>query len=197
MTMKRLLPLLLLAAHAASPAQARSHSYALDPVHTRIAFFVTHAGFSRAIGTFSGITGTLRIDPEDPTAARVEAIVPIARLDLGDAKWRDKVLDPTFFNVKKFPEARFVSTAVEAIDGDTLRVTGDLSLHGVTQSVVLLVQMNPIRRHPLTLRNTAGFSASASLSRAAFGMQKWKKLVGDPVEVLIEVEATRERDDEE
>jgi polyisoprenoid-binding protein YceI len=195
--MKRLLPILLLAACHVSPTLAQSHSYALDPVHTRIAFFVSHAGFSRAIGTFSGISGTLQIDPDDPSAARVEAVVPITRLDLGDAKWRDKVLDPTFFNVKKFPEARFVSTAVEAIDADSLRVTGDLSLHGVTQSIVLQVQMNPIRRHPLTLRNTAGFSAGTTLSRAAFGMQKWKKLVGDPVEVLIEVEATRERDNEE
>lgn len=183
--------LFLLAMQSVRAAEDR---YELDPVHTRIVFFVQHAGFSRAIGTFSGITGTLMFDPDDPASASVEAIVPIASLELGDAKWRDKVLDPTFFNVKKFDEARFVSTSVAASESGKLRVSGELTVHGVQQPVVLEVQLNQAKRHPLTLRTTAGFSARTTLSRAVFGMKKWKKLVGDEVEVLIEVEATRKRD---
>ncbi len=175
-------------------ARAEPHRYELDPVHTRIVFFVAHAGFSRAIGTFSGVTGSLLFDPEAPTTAKVEATVPIARLDLGDAKWRVKVLDPTFFNVKKFSEAGFVSTSVEAVDPQRLRVSGELTLHGVKHPVVLDVHLNQIKRHPLSLRTTAGFSARTTLSRSAFDMKKWKKLVGDEVEVMIEVEAVRQRD---
>lgn len=179
------------------PALGEPHRYALDPIHTRIVFFVQHAGFSRAIGTFSGVTGSLLFDPVAPGSARVDATVPIARLDLGDAKWRVKVLDPTFFNVKKFSEARFASTSVEAVDPQRLRVSGELTLHGVKHPVVLDVHLNQIKRHPLSLRTTAGFSARTTLSRSAFDMEKWKKLVGDEVEVMIEVEAVRERNDKE
>ncbi len=186
--------ILMLCLLATQSVRAAADRYELDPVHTRIVFFVQHAGFSRAIGTFSGISGTLMFDPDDPASSSVQATVPIASLELGDAKWRDKVLDPTFFNVKNFVEATFISTSVVVVDAGKLRVSGDLTVHGVQQPVVLEVQLNQAKRHPLTLRTTAGFSARITLSRATYGMKKWKKLVGDEVEVLIEVEATRKRD---
>jgi polyisoprenoid-binding protein YceI len=190
----RLLACLLLAAGVARAEPAR---YELDPVHSRIVFLVSHAGFSRAIGTFSGVSGELHFDPDAPAAARVEASVPIERLELGDAKWRARILDPTFFDVKDFPTARFVSTAVEPGTDGALRVTGTLDLHGVRREVVLEAKLNRLDRHPLTLRRTAGFSARSVLKRSDFGMLKWKKLVGDEVEVLIEIEATRRRGDGE
>jgi polyisoprenoid-binding protein YceI len=177
------------------PARAEAARYELDPVHSRIVFLVQHAGFSRAIGTFSGISGELHFDPDAPAQARVEARVPIASLDLGDAKWRARILDPTFFDVKDFPTARFVSTSVDAGAAPLLRITGDLELHGVTREVVLEARLNRLDRHPLTLRRTAGFSARTVLKRFDFGMRKWKKLVGEEVEVLIEIEATRQRGD--
>lgn len=172
---------------------AQSRRYEFDPVHSRIVFFVQHAGFSRAIGTFSGVTGTLDFDPEQPSTATVQARVPIDSLNLGDAKWRKRVLDPTFFGVKRHPHASFASTAVQADVDGSLRVTGDLTLHGVTREITLDARLNQLKRHPLTLRSTAGFSARTQLSRAAFGMEKWKNLVGDEVEVMIEIEAVRAR----
>jgi polyisoprenoid-binding protein YceI len=178
-------------------AQAGTEHFALDPVHSRIAFRVSHAGFSDAIGTFSGITGTLSFDEDDWRSARVEARIPIDRLDLGDAKWRERVLDPTFFGVRKHPEARFLSTRVEPLSDSTLRITGMLLLHGIEEEVTLDVKINRIARHPLTLRRTAGFSATTTLSRAAFGMKKWKNLVGDEVTVSIEIEAERQQPKQE
>lgn len=194
-----MIPRLALLFGLALPSQlpAASRHYELDPVHSRIVFFVSHAGFSNSIGTFSGITGSLDFDPDEPAAARIEAVVPIARLDLGDAKWRERILDPTFFAVKTFPEARFVSTAVEARDDGRYTVHGDLTLHGITRRIALDARINRIGRHPLTLRSTAGFSAQTTLSRLAFGMDKWKKLVGDAVEVRIEIETTRRRNEGE
>lgn len=190
--MIRLVPALLLLLQAPI-ARAGTETYALDPVHSRIAFRVSHAGFSDAIGTFSGITGTLSFDENDWRTAHVEARIPIERLDLGDADWRERILDPTFFGAKKHPEARFVSTRVDALSGGRLSVLGVLTLHGVEREVTLAVKINRIARHPLNLRRTAGFSATTALSRAAFGMKKWKNLVGDEIEVTIEVEAQRER----
>jgi polyisoprenoid-binding protein YceI len=185
--------LLALAAPAAAPGAAHAGRYAIDPVHTRIGFQVSHAGFSSPIGTFSGATGTLDFDPADWSGAHVDVRIPIATLDLGDADWQRRILDGTFFDVKKFPEAHFVSTQVAARGKDEAEVSGELTLHGVTRPVRLQVRFNKLARHPLTFRRTAGFSATATLSRKDFGMDKWDRLVGDEVRLVLEVEATRER----
>lgn len=185
---------LLLTLFAAAPQlRAATETYAIDPVHTRVGFQVSHAGFSNPLGSFSGSHGQLDFDADDWTTAKVDVIVPITTLDLGDANWDKKILDPTFFNAKKFPEARFVSTQVEKTGETTARITGELTLLGQVHPVILNATFNALKRHPLTLRRTVGFSATATLSRAAFGMDAWKNLVGDEVRVIIELEATRQR----
>src|SRR5688572_7527578 len=124
-----------LLASAPDRVRAEPADYAVDPVHTRIAFRVGHAGFSRALGTFAGATGTLRFDPDDWSTASLALAVPIASLDLGDRDWNGKILDGTFFDVEKIPQATFASTAVEKLDERRLRVRGDLTIHGVTRPV--------------------------------------------------------------
>ena len=185
----------LLLVGAAGLAQAGPETYQLDPVHTRVAFRIDHAGFSKAIGTFSGATGELRFDPDDWSTATLDVTIPLATLDIGDDGWRDKVLDPTFLDAKAQPSARFVSTRVEPGEAGKARVFGQLALRGVSREVALDVQLNALKRHPLTLRRTAGFSASGTLRRSEFGMDAWRRLVGDEVELMIEVEAQRGRDE--
>lgn len=184
--------MVLAAALAAAPA--RAEDFAIDPVHTRIAFQVSHAGFSRPVGSFSGATGRLRFDRKDWANAQVEVRIPLSTLDLGDADWQKKILDRTFFDAEKFPEAHFVSTQVVPEAEDTAQVTGNLTLHGVTRPVTLKVKLNALARHPLTFRRTAGFSATGTISRKEFGIDSWSKLVGDEVQLILEVEATRDRD---
>jgi polyisoprenoid-binding protein YceI len=179
----------------AAAGPARAERFAIDPVHTRVAFQVSHAGFSWPVGTFSGATGTLDFDPADWSKAQVDVRVPIARLQLGDEKWQEKILDPTWFDAKQFPEAHFVSTKVEASGKDEAEVTGELTLHGVTRTVTLHAKLNALGRHPLPpFRRTAGFSATGTLSRKDFGMEHWAKVVGDEVRLILEVEATRDKD---
>jgi polyisoprenoid-binding protein YceI len=178
-----------------APARAANQSYALDPVHTRVAFQVSHAGFSNPLGSFSGASGRLEFDPEDWASAQLDVRLPIATLNLGDAKWQQKILDRTFFDAGKFPDAHFVSRKVESTGGQTARVTGDLTLHGVTAPLTLQVTFNALKRHPLTRKKTVGFSATGTLSRKAFGIDAWQHLVGDEVRLIIELEATRTRDD--
>lgn len=179
----------------ASAATAKSETYELDPVHTRVAFQVSHAGFSNPVGSFSGSSGSLQFDDKDWSSARLDVRVPIARLELGDAEWEEKILDRTFFDAKKFPEARFVSTRVEPTGQNSALVTGDLSLRGVTRPLTLKVTLNALKRHPLTLKKTAGFSATGTLSRKEFGISAWKSVVGDEVKLIIEAEALRSNDD--
>ncbi|MFT4248960.1 MAG: YceI family protein [Pseudomonas sp.] len=185
-----LAPLLTLAASVATAAPAR---YELDPVHTRVLFAIDHAGFSRALGTISGSTGTLVFDPDDWRDARLEVSIPIDRVDLGDPKWNQATLARNLLDGERFPEARFVSTRIEPQGPDHARVIGELTLHGVTREVTLEVTLNALKRHPLPpFRRTAGFSATATLQRSDFGIDAWKSMIGDSIELRIEAEAVRE-----
>jgi polyisoprenoid-binding protein YceI len=194
-----LLALLAGISAAASGSGARAagvEDYTLDPVHTRVVFLVEHAGFSRAMGAISGSSGTLRFDRDDWRSAQLDVTVPLARLDLGDAKWNGAVLASRLLDADRHPEARFVSRQVEPVDADHAKVCGELTLRGVTGPVCLDVTFNALKRHPLPpFRRTAGFSATATLSRKAFGIVAWPTVVGDEVTLLIEAEAVRSRGD--
>ncbi len=176
-----------MAAAAAEPSR-----YELDPVHTRVLVAVEHAGFSSALGTVSGTTGTLLFDPEDWRIARLEASVPLARLDLGDTAWNRAALANNLLDTDDHPVATFVSTRVEPTTANSAKVCGDLTLHGITRELCLDVTMNALKRHPLPpFRRTAGFSATTSLSRKAFGIDAWPSVIGDSIELRIEAEAIR------
>jgi polyisoprenoid-binding protein YceI len=179
--------LLLPVAALAAPA-----TYALDPVHTRVLFAVSHAGFSQAMGTVSGSTGTLQFDPDDWSSARLSVTVPLARLDMGDEKWTRAVGARGLLDVAAHPQATFTSTRIEPKDAQHANVCGTLALHGVEREVCLDVTFNQLKHHPLPpFRRTAGFSATTKLSRQAFGITAWPKVIGDEVELRIEAEAVR------
>ena len=188
----------LLAATACVPlaASAEPARYALDPVHTRLVFSLSHAGYSQAIGTISGSTGTLVFDPDDWRQARVEVEVPLARLDLGDEKWNAAALGAGLLDGKDHPVARFVSTRVESVDPTHAAVFGNLTLRGVTREVKLDVTLNQVKRYPLPpFRQVAGFSATTSIDRRDFGIDAWSnRVIGDRVELRIEAEAERIHD---
>lgn len=185
-----LLPCLF--AGASPSAHAQSRHYALDPVHTRVLFAVSHAGFSQALGTVSGTTGTLEFDPGELGSARVQASVPLERLELGDGKWNSAAT--RLLDAEAHPVASFASTSVDPIDATHAIVTGTLTLHGVAREVKLEVTFNQLRRHPLPpFRRTAGFSATTTISRKAFGITQWPSVIGDEVQLRIEAEAVRAR----
>ncbi|MGY1458943.1 MULTISPECIES: YceI family protein [unclassified Luteimonas] len=175
------------------PAQhPEARTYTLDPVHTRIAIAVDHAGFSKAIGTVSGTTGTLQLLPGSWEGARVAADIPLSQLDFGNADWNHAVAASGLLDSGRHPVASFRSTRVEPLDADRARIHGELTMRGTTREIVLEAVRNAERRHPLPpFRNTVGFSATATLSRGEFGSSAWSSMIGDAVEVRIEVEATQ------
>lgn len=189
----------LLAAAALLPlaAAAEPARYTIDPVHTRVMFSLSHAGYSQAIGTVSGSTGTLVFDPDDWRSARVQVEVPLARLDLGNEKWNAAALGSGLLDGKDHPVARFVSTRVEPVDATHAAVFGTLTLRGKTREVKLDVTLNQVKRYPLPpFRHVAGFSATTTIDRRDFGIDAWSnRVIGDRVELRIEAEATRERGD--
>ncbi|PJJ97314.1 hypothetical protein CO641_09940 [Lysobacteraceae bacterium NML91-0213] len=189
----RALPLLFVLSVLSSVATA-AERFALDPVHTRVMVAVDHAGYSKAIGTVSGSTGVLAFDPADWRQARLEARVPLQQLDFGDPRWNQAVAAANLLDAGRNPEARFVSTHVEPVAADEAIVHGQLTLRGVSRPVALQVRMNALKRHPMPpFRRTAGFSATATVSRADFGIDAWPSLIGDDVELRIEAEAFASR----
>jgi polyisoprenoid-binding protein YceI len=187
------LPFCLFAASAlAAPrAEAQLRDWRIDPVHTRVAFAVDHAGFSKALGTFSGATGTLRFDPADLATASLEVDIPVASLELGDAKWNQASLARNLLDAAAHPVARFVSTRIEALGEGRAIVHGVLTLRGQSREVALDAVVNAVKRHPMPpFRRTAGFSASTTLRRSEFGIDAWRSMIGDEVELRIEAEAT-------
>jgi polyisoprenoid-binding protein YceI len=187
---RRLIQILALSIAAASAANAAPQHFVIDPVHTRIAFRVTHLGLSQSIGTFSGANGTLDFDPADWHGAKLEVNIPLDHLDMGDAGWKKKVLSDVFLDAAKQPVARFVVTGVEPVDATHAKVTGTLSLRGRENPVVLDVTLNGVKRSFYTVfRKTAGFSATVTLHRKDWGMDAFPEAVGADVVVDIEAEA--------
>lgn len=189
-------PLLALPALALpASALAQVAGYRLDPVHTRVLFGVSHAGFSTALGTVSGSTGTLAFDPEDWRSARLQVEVPLLRADLGDAGWNRALAARNLLDTARWPVASFVSSRIEPIDPVRASVCGTLTLRGVAREQCLQVTFHQLRRAPLPpFRRTAGFSATATLKRSDFGIDAWKSMIGDEVELRIEAEAVRDDD---
>lgn len=178
---------------SAAPLAAMER-YALDPVHTRVMLAIDHAGYSQALGTVSGSSGVLAFEPGNWGSARLEARIPLEHIDFGDARWNEAVRARRLLDTGRYPDAVFVSEHVEAIADDRFLVHGHLSLRGTTRPVALDVRFNALKRYPLPpFRRTAGFSATATLSRSDFGIDAWSSLIGDTVELRIEAEAGASR----
>ena len=180
---------LALCAHATAGEPQR---YEFDPVHTRVMFAIDHAGFSKAIGTVSGSSGSLYFDPADWTGARLDVSVPMTRLDMGDSGWSASVFAPRFLDVRRYPQARFVADQVTRGDGNHGRACGQLTLHGISQPLSIPFTFNRVANTIYGLHTIAGFSATAMLDRETFGITANAGSIGQQVSVWLELEAIRD-----
>ena len=188
--MIRKLVLLVLLAGAA-PASASD--YRFDPVHTQVLFAVNHLGFSRPQGRLHVKSGFIQFDENDWPGAKVEAVVDMSSLDMGDAAWNAKLRSWEFFGAEKHPTAQFVSDNVEKTGEHSGVVHGRLTLLGITHPLDLAVTFNRAGMDSYSLHYTAGFSATATLKRSDFGMKKYLPDVGDEGTIQIEAEGLRDR----
>lgn len=180
---------LLLGALLIAPGLCKAEAFTIDPVHTRVLVGVEHAGFSRALGTASGATGTVDFDTGWKDA-RVDVQVPLDRLDFGDAAWNRAVQG--LLDTSRHPSARFVSDRVTPRDATHAEICGTFTLHGVSKPLCLDATLNAVKRHPMPpFRRTAGFSATARLDRFDYGISAWPSVIGRDVEIRIELEANR------
>ena len=195
--MRTTLPLLalsasLLAAPAfAQNAKPKSGTYNFDPEHSTVAFKYTHNNLSESHGLVRELAGTIVLDAENPANSTVEASFPIANLITVAPALDEHVRSADFFNSPDgSAEVTFKSTKVELDDdGDEAKVSGDLTMNGVTKPVVLDVDFNGAGENPMTKAATIGFNAETDVMRSEFGLDEFIPMVSDEVEIKISVEA--------
>lgn len=181
--------LALASALALAAAPVFAATYTLDPAHTQVVYSWTHFGFSHPSGQFGKIQGTLEFDAAAPTRSKVEVTIDMASLNTNVPALDEHLQKEDFFDVAKYPQATFKSTKVEAgKDSKHLKVTGDLTLHGVTKPVVLEVTINKLGEHPMRKKPAAGFDATATLKRSEFGVGAYVPNISDEIALRITTE---------
>lgn len=176
---------LLLAGNAA----AAPVSYKMDPNHTDVVASWSHFGFSNPMAHFGAVDGTIVYDADQVGKSSVKVTIPMSGMETHVAAFNDHLRSADFFDVEKFPTITFNSTKVEAAGANKLRVSGDLTVHGVTKPAVLDVTINKLGVHPMGKRAAAGFSATTTLKRTDFGVGLYAPNVSDEVTISITTEA--------
>ena len=169
----------------ADVSRVTAGTYTVDSGHTQVLFTVNHLGFSEYTGQFVNPTGSLTLDPKNPSAAKVEIVLPMANISTTVPALDTHMKNADFFDVAKFPEGRFVSTAVR-VNGSTATITGNLTLKGVTRPVTLNARFIGAGPAPMGEKKlNIGFQATTSIKRSDFGISYGIPMVSDKVDLVI------------
>ena len=148
-------------------ATADAQKYVLDASHSQIVFSYNHLGFSTTYGMFSGFEGEILFDQDDPSASSVAVVMPVSSMWTGWEKRDQHFMSADFFNASDDDTdlVSFTSTAIEVTGEDTALITGELTMNGTTQAVVLDAKLNGTGMHPMAQKDWAGFDATTTLKR--------------------------------
>lgn len=174
----------------AGSAFAAPVTYKLDPKHTNVLASWNHFGFSNPSINFGQVDGTLVYDADKVSASSVQVTLPLTGLSALADQFYDHLTSDKWFDAAKYPNATFKSTKVEAAGEGKLKVTGDLTVKGVTKPVVLDVTLNKVGEHPMAKVPAIGFDATATVKRSDFGVGAYAPMVSDEVSLKITTEAT-------
>ncbi|ETX14680.1 hypothetical protein OCH239_21995 [Roseivivax halodurans JCM 10272] len=187
--MTRLAAATALALLPATALMAEPVAYELDSSHSQIVFHYDHLGFSTGYGMFSGFDGDVMFDQEDPANSSVEVSFPVRSMLTGWEARFEHFMSDDFFGATEEDMVTFTSTDIEVTGDNTANITGDLSLNGVTQEVVLDATLNQAGEHPMEGKPWAGFSATTTLLRSDYNLGMFAPMVSDEVQVEISFEA--------
>jgi polyisoprenoid-binding protein YceI len=173
-------------------------TYKIDPAHSVADFKVRHLMVSNVRGEFSGVSGTVQFDDANPANSKVEASIDVNTIQTREAQRDTHLKSADFFDVEKFPHITFVSKKVVKTGDEEHKVTGDLTIHGVTKEVVLDVEgPTPEVKDPWGGVRT-GASAKTKINRKDFGLvwnvalETGGVLVGEDVQIHLDLELTRQ-----
>src|SRR5580692_13190934 len=183
---------LLLTLSAAAQDQDKD-TWQLDPPHSSAQFSVRHLGVSTVRGAFTKVSGTVHYDAANPGKASLQATIESASVDTRVEMRDNDLRSPRFLDAQKYPTITFQSKKVEAAGDGKLKVTGDLTIHGVTKEVVLDVDgPTPAIKDPMGKdRLRTGASATTKINRNDFGVSGLPGIVGDEITITLDVEMTK------
>lgn len=180
----------LAVASVATVSMAKPVIYTIDPTHTATVFTWDHFGFSTPAGNFSDIQGKIIVDNDKPEKSAVHVTIPLTSINTNVKALDEHLLKADFFDAQKYPTITFKSTKVETKDKKNFKITGDLTIKGITKPVVLDAVLNKQAEHPMAKVPAIGFNATTSFDRSAFGVGAYVPNVGDKITVNITTEAT-------
>ncbi len=173
-----------------------AESWTFDLAHSSVQFHVRHLLVSKVHGRFLKWGGKLELDGDDLARSRIDVAIDAASIYTEEQKRDDHLRSPDFFDVAKYPQITFTSRSIDKKASDRYEVTGDLTIHGTTRTVILDVEGGERNKDPWGGLRT-GFSAKTSISRKDFGLT-WNValetgglLVGDKIEISLEIEAVK------
>ncbi len=176
----------------ATGAHAASETYVLDSSHSQIVFNYNHLGYSTTYGMFSGFQGEIQFDQDNPAASSVTVSMPAKSMLTG---WEERFahfMSGDFFGADENELITFASTEIEVTGDNTAKITGDLTMNGVTKPVVLDAKLNQAGEHPMAKQPWAGFDATTTVKRSDFDMGMFAPYVSDEVQIMISVEAMKD-----
>lgn len=166
---------------------APSGSYIAEATHAYIAFSYSHQGYSNPILRWSKFDGKLELDSENPENSTLMVEIPTASIDSGVPKFDEHLVSADFFDAENHPTITFKSTDMKQLYTGTGKVTGDLTIKGVTKPITLDVTLNKVGKHFRNGKDMFGISATGNLKRSEHGVDKYAPM-GDDVKLMIEVE---------
>jgi len=164
-------------------------TFKIDPVHTFVLFSVQHLGIANTYGRFNDIAGTVVFDRDNPSKSSIELTVQVESLDTHNAIRERSLKSPDFFDVKQFPTMTFKSTRVEG-SGDTLKVSGDLTIRGVTRPVTVDFKKGGEGKGVFGEMRGGG-ETRFTIKRSDFGMNFELGEVGDEVTIILSLEGVK------
>lgn len=184
------LALALALALASTVTLAAPVDYKIDPTHTATVFSWNHFGFSTPSANFSDIQGVIKVDNAKPANSSVNVTIPLSSVNTNVPALDKEFQEEAWFNAAKYPNITFKSTKVETKDKKHFKITGDLTVKGITKPVVLDAVLNKQGEHPMAKVAAIGFNATTSFNRSDFGLGNYVPNVGDKITVNITTEAT-------
>lgn len=170
------------------PKSAPPGAYELETHHSQIIFAIPHLGITDYYGRFEKAAGTLNFNPAAPEKSSVSVSIDTASANVMSSEVLGQLVGPTVFDAAKFPNATFKSTSLVRTGPSTGKMTGDLTIHGVTKPVTFDVTYNGGLKAPIGNAYDLGFHATTTIKRSDFGLDKmmWSSFVGDDVKLTIE-----------
>ena len=175
----------------ATAVQAAPVAYTIDSDHTQTLFSWSHFGFSNPTANFNDIKGSISFDSAAPDKSSVDVTIAVVSIDTHVPALDEHLKKDDFFAAAKFPTITFKSIKVQGAAGQNhFKVSGDLTVHGVTKPVVLEATLNKAGEHPMSKVQTIGFNATTTIKRADFGIGAYVPNVSDEIKINITTEAS-------